>query len=100
MVKSEYTAAQRRAAKAALVAITELDTRMIGFERNEFKSFDKAIKAYLRAFPDTDKEQWYAVNRGFHALRSAASALSADQMGGGRAKFIPRDRYPERRPER
>lgn len=96
MAKSEYTAAQRRTAKAALVAIVGLDARMIGFERGEFKVFDKVIKAYLKAFPDTNKEQWYAVNQAFHALRSATSALSADQLGGGRAKFIPRDRYPER----
>ena len=96
MAKSEYTAAQRRAAKAALVVIMRLDSFMIGFERNEFKSFSNTMKAYLKAFPDTDKEQWYAVNQAFHALRSAASALAADQLGGGRAKFIPRDRYPER----
>lgn len=96
MAKSEYTAAQRKAAKAALVAIVRLDSFMIGFERGEFKAFGNATKAYLKAFPDTDKEQWYAVNRAFHALRSATSTLSADQLGGGHAKFIPRDRYPER----
>lgn len=96
MAKSEYTAAQRRTAKAALVAIIGLDAHMIRFERGEYKSFSNTMKAYLKAFPDTDKEQWYAVNQAFHALRSAASALAEDQLGGGRAKFIPRGRYPER----
>lgn len=76
MAKSEYTAAQRRTAKAALVAIIELDAHMIRFERGEYKSFSNTMKA----FPDTDKEQWYAVNQAFHALRSAASALAADQL--------------------
>lgn len=92
----EFTAAQRRTAHAALSAIVGLDTFMIRFDQGEWKAFSKAIKDYEKAFPGVDMKPIHDIRRAFHALRSASSDLSADHLGGGKHKFIPRDRYPLR----